>query len=152
MLGRVPVRKELLEEIIIYKVAGLVSRCTPHFGTDCLLHTSFDMPSISTLPQLGIRSGTRVPRLPPTPPPTPVKETQSSIAKLVVLRWFFKLWCQVARNVFGCHSPDTCDLELTSWSESMSSNGGSTKSVGCNSPGEPVESTDNLSILADTTA
>jgi hypothetical protein len=113
------------------------------------------MPWFSAIPQLlgslASKPGARVPSLPFTSPQNPVRETQFSIAKLGILRWFFKRWCQVGRIVFGSHSCDNYDEDLTSWSELMSDNGDNAKFVGCNSSGEPLKSTDNLSILANTT-
>jgi hypothetical protein len=109
------------------------------------------LPWTSLLQCLGIgasKPGALVPDLPPTPPPTPVKETKFSLAKY----WFSKLQHLVARNRIGPRSSNSFDEELTFRNGSMSFNGDNTKPVGEKSHGELVKSADNFSILANTTA
>ncbi|KAL2865077.1 uncharacterized protein BJX67DRAFT_187399 [Aspergillus lucknowensis] len=90
------------------------------------------MPWFSGLPQLlgslASKPGARVSSLPPTPPPSPVRETKFSSTKLGVQRWFFNFRCQVGRIVFNSHLCDTFDEDLTSWREFMSVNGDNAKS------------------------
>ncbi|KAL3439759.1 hypothetical protein BJX65DRAFT_291687 [Aspergillus insuetus] len=83
------------------------------------------MPWIRALPQLlsslASKPGARVPSLPPTPPPSPIRETNFLFAKLRLQHWFFNLRCTVGRIVCGSHSCDTSDDEdFTSWGELMS--------------------------------